>query len=174
MDIANTVVARGKILLARQQRAPIPEGWALNAAGEPTTDPEEALTGLILPLGGHKGYIISLMMDVLSGVLTGSSFGSDVSSPYYYDRRSGAGHLAIALDIDKFMPLAMFNGRMDTLLDQIKAVPPAAGFDEVLYPGEPEARNEEANRRDGLQLPEQTLRDLDKLAEDVGVEARYA
>ncbi|HUX87242.1 MAG TPA: Ldh family oxidoreductase, partial [Chloroflexota bacterium] len=174
MDVANTVVARGKILLARQQGALIPEGWALNVAGEPTTDPNEALNGLILPMAGHKGYIISLMIDVLSGVLTGSSFGSSVSSPYYYDRRSGSGHLAIALDIGTFMPLATFNSRMDLLLDEIKAAPLAVGFDDVSYPGEPEARNEELNRANGLKLPEQTLRDLDKIAAEVGVDASFA
>jgi LDH2 family malate/lactate/ureidoglycolate dehydrogenase len=104
MDIANTAVARGKIYLARQRgETAIPDDWALNSDGEPTTDPAEAISGLIMPMAAHKGYVISFMMDVLSGVLTGSAFGSSVAGPYQYERRGGTGHLAIVLDIDAFM-----------------------------------------------------------------------
>jgi len=71
LDIANTGVARGKIYLAKQKGQSIPEGWAINAAGAPTTDPAEAIEGIILPMAQHKGYAIALMMDMLSGVLTG-------------------------------------------------------------------------------------------------------
>jgi LDH2 family malate/lactate/ureidoglycolate dehydrogenase len=81
MDLANTVVARGKIYLARQRGEAIPPGWAITAEGSPTLDPQQAIDGIILPMAGHKGYAISLMMDVLSGVLTGSSFGSEVAGP---------------------------------------------------------------------------------------------
>ena len=75
LDIANTGVARGKIYLAKQKGLPIPLGWAIDAMGEPTTDPQQAIDGIILPMAEHKGYAIAMMMDVLSGVLTGSSFG---------------------------------------------------------------------------------------------------
>ena len=76
MDIANTGVARGKVYLARQRGEAIPEGWAINAAGAPTTDAQEAIDGIILPMAQHKGYVISMMMDMLAGVLTGSGFGA--------------------------------------------------------------------------------------------------
>src|SRR5579871_2337082 len=92
LDIANTGVARGKIYLARQKGLPIPEGWAINAAGAPTTDPAEAIDGIILPMAQHKGYAIAVVMDMLSGVLTGSAFGSAVHGPYQEEHRSGAGH----------------------------------------------------------------------------------
>ena len=72
LDIANTGVARGKIYLAKQKGLPIPEGWAISAAGAPTIDPAEAIDGIILPMAQHKGYAIALMMDMLSSVLTGS------------------------------------------------------------------------------------------------------
>ena len=169
LDIANTAVARGKIYLAKQKGLPIPLGWAINAFGEPTTDPEEAIDGVILPLAGPKGYAIAMMMDVLSGVLTGSNFGSAVSGPYQADRRSGCGHLMIALNIDAFQPLEIFNRQMDRLIEQIKAVPTASGFSEILYPGEPEARNEKRNCEQGLVLPEDTLADLRKVAERTGL-----
>src|ERR1700676_3426150 len=93
LDIANTGVARGKVYLAKQKGLPIPLGWAINAAGEPTTDPAQAIDGIILPMAAHKGYAIAMMMDVLSGVLTGSEFGSRVKGPYQFERRSGCGQL---------------------------------------------------------------------------------
>jgi len=169
LDVANTAVARGKVYLAKQKGLPIPLGWAINAVGEPTTDPREAIEGTILPLAEHKGYAIAMLMDVFSGVLTGSSFGSAVNGPYQFDRRSGCGHLMIALNIEAFQPLGLFNARMEELIEQTKAVLPANGFDEVLYPGEPEARNEKQNRERGLELPKDTLADLRKVAERMGL-----
>jgi LDH2 family malate/lactate/ureidoglycolate dehydrogenase len=171
LDIANTVVARGKIFLARQKGLPIPTGWAINAAGESTTDPVEALAGIILPMGGHKGYAISVALDVLSGILTGSAFGTSVHGPYQAEHRGGCGHLMIALNIETFLPLTEFNIRMERLIDELKSVPLAKGFDEIFYPGEIEARNEERYLREGLQLPEETLADLAKLAKETGREA---
>lgn len=82
LDIANTGVARGKVYLARQKGHPIPEGWAIGPDGAPTTDPSEAIAGIILPMAQHKGYAIAVVMDMLSGVLTGSAFGSRVHGPY--------------------------------------------------------------------------------------------
>ena len=169
LDIANTAVARGKVYLAKQKGLPIPLGWAINALGKPTTNAGEAIDGMILPLAEHKGYAIAMMMDVFSGVLTGSSFGSAVTGPYQFDRRSGCGHLMIALNIEAFQPLELFNERMEGLIEQTKAVPPASGFNEVFYPGEPEARNDKRNREQGLELPEETLADLRKVAAQTGL-----
>ena len=78
------------------------EGWAADADGAPTTDPAAAIAGLILPMAGPKGYVISFMMDVLAGVLTGSAFGDEVAGPYEPDRRSGAGHLLLTIDVAAF------------------------------------------------------------------------
>jgi LDH2 family malate/lactate/ureidoglycolate dehydrogenase len=165
LDIANTGVARGKIYLARQKGQLIPEGWAINAAGAPTRDPQEAIDGIILPMAQHKGYAIAVMMDMLSGVLTGSAFGRGVYGPYQTAHRSGAGQLMIAINIESIQPLAEFNGRMEQLVAELKSVPLAQGFQEVLYPGEMEARNDTKNRANGLALPEDTLADLRGLAE---------
>ena len=171
MDMANTGVARGKIYLARNKRQPIPEGWAIDKGGAPTTDPQAAIDGIILPMAGHKGYAIAMMVDVLSGVLTGSGFLSQVHSPYKTDEKSNCGHFMIAIDITKFMPLADFNARMEQYIAEIKSVPLAKGFDEVFYPGEMEANNNIANRRDGLSLPDDTLADLSRIARETGLEA---
>ena len=165
LDIANTGVARGKIYLARQKGEAIPEGWAINAAGAPTRNPQEAIDGIILPMAQHKGYAIAVMMDMLSGVLTGSDFGTGVQGPYQTAHRSGAGQFMIAIDIESIQPLAEFNARMEQLIAELKTVPLAQGFKEVVYPGEMEARNDVKNRANGLVLPEDTLADLRKLAE---------
>lgn len=169
LDIANTGVARGKVYLAKQKGQPIPEGWALDASGAPTTDPAAAIEGIILPMAQHKGYAIALMMDMLSGVLTGSAFGPRVTGPYQTEHRSGAGQLMIAIDIAQIQPLTEFNTRMDQLIADLKAVPLAQGFDEVFYPGEIEARNATRNHAEGLALPDDTLADLHRLAEETGI-----
>jgi LDH2 family malate/lactate/ureidoglycolate dehydrogenase len=169
VDMANTGVARGKIYLARQKRESIPLGWAINAAGEPTIDPQEAIDGIILPMAEHKGYAIATMVDMLSGVLTGSGFLSAVHSPYKTNEKSNCGHFIIAMNIDAFQPLAEFNTRMERFISEIKAVPPAQGFTEVFYPGEIEVRNDVKNRSEGLLYPEDTLTALMQIAGETGL-----
>jgi LDH2 family malate/lactate/ureidoglycolate dehydrogenase len=174
LDIANTGVARGKIYLARQKGQPIPQGWAINAEGAPTVDPTEAIDGVILPMAQHKGYAIAVMMDMLSGVLSGSAFGSAVHGPYQTEHRSGAGQFALALNISAFQPLDEFGARMEKYIAELKSAPLAQGFDEIVYPGELEARSEAKHRAEGLKLPDDTLADLGKLADEFGLQAPFA
>jgi LDH2 family malate/lactate/ureidoglycolate dehydrogenase len=169
MDMANTGVARGKIYLARQRREKIPVGWALTADGEPTTDPQEAIDGIILPMAGHKGYAIAVVVDMLSGVLSGSAFLSGVNGPYKADLKSGAGHFLTAFHIEAFQPLAEFNARMDAFVAELKSVPLAKGVAEVFYPGEMEARSDALQREQGIELPEDTIADLQRVAAASGV-----
>ena len=169
LDIANTVVARGKIFLARQKGVRIPDHWALDAEGRRTTDPAAALAGVILPMAEHKGYAIALMMDVLSGVLSGSGILTEVNSPFKTDKPSRSGHFLLALDIAAFGPREAFEARMEQMIAEVKAVPLAPGSDEILYPGELEARNEARHAREGLELPEKTLADLRDEAARLGV-----
>jgi LDH2 family malate/lactate/ureidoglycolate dehydrogenase len=171
VDMANTGVARGKIYLARNKQMPIPLGWALTSAGQPTTDPQEAIDGIILPMAEHKGYAIAVMVDMLSGVLTGSGFLSGVHSPYKTAEKSNCGHLMVAMNIAAFQTLEQFNTRMETFLNEIKSVPLAQGHTEVFYPGEIEANNDERNRRDGLILAIDTLTSMRKIAEQTGLNA---
>ena len=173
VDMAATGVARGKIYLARNKNLPIPLGWAINKAGEPTTDPQEAIDGIILPMAEHKGYAMAAMVDMLSGVLTGSGFLSDVHSPYKTAEKSNCGHLMIALDITRFQPLAQFNARMEEFIAEIKSVPTAKGFDELFYPGEMEANSDVKNRRDGIQFPDDTVADLKRIAKETGLAAPF-
>jgi LDH2 family malate/lactate/ureidoglycolate dehydrogenase len=170
VDIANTAVARGKIYLAENRGEPIPETWALTSDGAPTTDAAEGVLGVILPMAGHKGYAISFLMDVLSGALTGSSVGTGVHGPYEAEERSGCGHLFLALDPDAFGDRAGYDARVRTLIDEVKDVPLAQGFDEVLYPGELEDRAEAATlAAGGIALADRTVTELVTLAAHTGV-----
>lgn len=168
MDIANTVVARGKIFNAIKKGEEIPDDWAIDSSGAPTVNPEEALKGLIQPLAAHKGYVISVMMDVLSGVLSGSAFMTGVVGPYMPEGKSGVGHLAIALNVDAFRPYEDFLNDMDLMVHQIKSTPLAMGFDEIFYPGELETRNEERLKNDGVSLPTETIEQLNEYADRLG------
>jgi len=146
----------------------MPDGWAIDADGAPTTDAQAAIDGIILPMAGHKGYAIAMMVDVLSG----SDFLSQVHSPYKTAEKSNCGHFMIAINIEAFQPLAQFNTRMEQYIAELKSVPQAKGHDEVFYPGEIEANNNVANRRDGLTLPEDTLTDLARIARETGLTDR--
>jgi LDH2 family malate/lactate/ureidoglycolate dehydrogenase len=171
LDIANTGVARGKIYLARNRGQPIPLGWAIDATGRPTTDPQAALAGNILPVGGHKGYAISVMMDVLSGVLAGSKFLTSVHGPYEPNHKSGCGHLFMTLSIAAFRPLGEFEADVERMISELKSVPRAEGAEEIYYPGEIEAGNDKRNRRDGLTLAAETMTDLEQLARQSGLQS---
>jgi LDH2 family malate/lactate/ureidoglycolate dehydrogenase len=170
VDIANTAVARGKIYLAKNRGEPIPDGWALTADGAPTTDPAEGVLGVVLPMAGHKGYAITFLMDVLSGALTGSGVGTEVHGPYEPETPSRAGHLFLAIDPAALGDPADYEARVQRLIDEVKGVPLAQGFDEVFYPGEVEDRAEAANlAAGGVVLAEQSLTDLRALAAETGV-----
>lgn len=172
LDIANTAVARGKLYLARQKGGTIPEGWAIGPDGRATTDPATGIAGTILPMAGHKGYGVSLLMDALSGVLSGSGFGPGVTGPYMPQGRSGVGHLAIAIDIAKLRPLAAFEADMERMIEGLKDCPRAPDVAEILYPGEPEARSAE-RLSDGIPLPRATADELRSEAAGIGIRAPF-
>ncbi|MFD3486567.1 Ldh family oxidoreductase [Streptomyces sp. NPDC058665] len=169
LDIANTGVARGKIYAAAQRGERIPDTWAFDEHGVPTTDPEVAVHGLLAPMAGHKGYGISFVMDVLSGVLTGSGYGTDVAGPYVPDLPSRCGHLVLALRIDALMPDEEFAARVDDLIVRTKAVPTAPDVAEILYPGEPEVRAERDGATAGVRLPDRAVSELSELGTSCGV-----
>jgi len=169
MDMANSGVARGKIYLAKNRGEPIPNDWAIDKEGRPTTDPAAAIEGLILPMAGHKGYVFGVMIDILSGVLSGSSFLDQVHGPYDPVNRSGAGHLMICMNVDAFQKLSEFEEKIEAYVASLKDVPLAQGFDQVFYPGEMETLANQKYRAQGLTLPEDTIQSLIQLAQETGV-----
>lgn len=170
LDLANTAVARGKIYLAAERGVPIPEGWAADTHGVPTTDPRVGIEGLILPMAGPKGYVISFMVDVLAGVLTGSAFGDQVVGPYVPDRPSGAGHLLVTIDIDAMGDADQFARHMEQLVASTKDAPKAAGVEEIFFPGELEARASQQRQRDGIPVADTTWDSLAALATETGLD----
>ncbi len=174
LDIANTSVARGKVYLAHQKGERIPLTWALDGSGRPTDDPQAAIEGLIQPMAGHKGYAVAMMMDVISGVLSGSAFGANVIGPYHPEGRSGAGHFVFVLDIARLMPVAEFTARVNELIAGLKRIPLAEGSTGILYPGELEAANDDRARISGILLPPDTVRDLLALARTYDVTPHFS
>ena len=170
MDMANSGVARGKIYLAQRRHETIPATWAIDRQGMPTTDPRAALEGFILPMAGHKGFAIGVIVDMLAGVLSGSSFLDEVHGPYDPVNRSGAGHFFAAFNVEAFQPRAQFDARMEDYIARLKSVPVAPGHEEVFYPGEIEARNDAKHRREGLLLAQDTLADLERVAREAGLQ----
>ena len=172
LDMATSVVARGKIRRAAATGEPIPAGWALDADGRPTTDAQKAYEGLVLPLGGPKGSGLSLMMEILAGVMSGSAFGGAVGNQYVdFDRPQNVCHCLIALRPDLAEGLAAYRARIDLLIERAKACPRVDGVEEILMPGEPEARIEAARRRHGIPLPAEDLAALAQELSRAGIPA---
>lgn len=174
VDIANTAVARGKIYLARNRGEQIPDSWAMDSEGNITTDPTEAINGVILPMAGHKGYAITFMMDVLSGALTGSNTATRVGGPYEADKPSGAGHLFIAISVEAMGDTDGYLASVGQLINDVKTTPLAPGNDEIYYPGELEDRAAHTNlTAGGVVLPDQTRTDLDTLGKEYGITPNF-
>ncbi|GGE50526.1 lactate dehydrogenase [Agaricicola taiwanensis] len=169
MDMAMTVIARGKIRLAAMRGEKIPEGLALDNEGNPTTDAAKAFEGVCLPFGGVKGSVLGTLMDLLSGVLTGANFGGEVKSLYFdHSGPQNVGHLFFAIRPDLFMSMEDFETRMDAFVDRAKALPRAAGVDEILIPGEPEQRTENQRRATGIPITDNVIADLTEEAKRAG------
>ena len=171
LDMSPAVVARGRIRRAQRHGEPIPEGWALDAEGRPTTDPAAALQGVMLPIGGPKGAGLSMLMDILGGVISGSAFAGGVGDmTLEFGRPQDVGHFLLAMRPDLFMPLEVYRQRMDTLIARVHATRPAEGFTEVLVPGELEARREVERRRDGIPYERSDIAGLDGEADRLGID----
>ena len=168
MDMASSTVALGKISLARSRKESIPVGWIVDKDGNPTTDPNDYYSGgAILPVGvdqGHKGYALSFMVEVFSGLLTGLGYGIDPEG------RHNDGVFIAAFNLEHFRPLDEFKKDMDGFIEFVKDSPPAAGFKEVLYPGEIEYRTEQTRRKEGIFVEDETWAQISGLIKELGVE----
>ncbi|MGX7680824.1 Ldh family oxidoreductase [Jatrophihabitans sp. DSM 45814] len=169
-DMSPAVVARGKIRLSAQHGEPIPLGYALDSEGRPTTDPVEALKGVLLPMGGPKGSGLALAIEILCGVLTGAAFGGEVRDQYKdFDRPQNVGHLMIALKPDLFMPLTEYQERMDFLAERVHQNSPQEGVERVVMPGEIELDSEKKRRVTGIPVGMSELEVLQHEANAKGV-----
>ena len=168
LDMAPSVAARGKIYKAKRRGEKIPTDWALDAEGRQTDDPAAALDGVMLPMGGPKGSALSIMMDVFSGVLSGSAFAGHVTNPYDPSKPADVGHFLVAIKPDLFMSLDDFKQRMDYLYQRCVGCNKMVGVDRIYFPGEIEQITEESRKRDGIPYVEAEIQALNEEAERVG------
>jgi LDH2 family malate/lactate/ureidoglycolate dehydrogenase len=169
LDMTNTVMSMVRMYESQARREPIPEGVALAADGQPTTDPAAAIAGTLLP-SGHRGYGLAVMWEVLTGVLAGSDmFGADVGMPGQLDRPMGVSLFLMAIDPTAAMPQQTFTTRVDELIDHLHDSPTAAGVDAIRVPGERSQATARTRREGGIPIPDDVVRSLEKLGSEVGV-----
>jgi LDH2 family malate/lactate/ureidoglycolate dehydrogenase len=168
LDMAPSIAARGKIYKAKRRGEKIPMDWALDGEGKPTDDPAKALEGVMLPMGGPKGSALSVMMDVFSGVLSGSAFAGHVTGPYDASKPADVGHFLVAIKPDLFMSLDDFKKRMDYLYQRVVSSEKMHGVDRIYFPGEIEQLRHEERLRDGIPLVDAEIEALNAEARRVG------
>jgi (2R)-3-sulfolactate dehydrogenase (NADP+) len=159
IDLALSVAARGKIVAAEKAGKPIPAGWAVDADGNPTTDPKAALAGTLLPIGGAKGGALALMIEIFAAAITGSAFGWEASS--FFDDKGGPpnmGHVLIAIDAGR-LSAGAFDARMAALLGAMAAEPGAR------LPGTRRLTNRTRAAADGVAIPPALLAEIRALIE---------
>jgi LDH2 family malate/lactate/ureidoglycolate dehydrogenase len=174
LDMSTTTVAANRIWAAIARNAgSIPEGWALNSAGVPTTIPSEGIKGLLMPLGGqaagHKGSGLAAAVEILCAVLGGGAMAGEVGSMRERGRRVGVSQTFLAIDIERFMPVAAFKARLERFVADLKSAAPADGYDEVVAAGEPEWRTERERLRAGIPIPDEVWQTLVRLSSQLGV-----
>jgi LDH2 family malate/lactate/ureidoglycolate dehydrogenase len=170
VDFATSIAARGHIMLARQTGTPIPEGWALDAEGRPTTDP--AAAGSLLPIAGPKGYGLAMALEILCGLLGGGAYGPGVKSLFANWREpTGTTHFFQAIDPGAFLPRRAFLARMDEMVAQVAADARAEGTETIRVPGQRRHRLRAERRRDGIPLHPRIVEELEGVAREVGTRA---
>ena len=166
-DFATSTVAEGKTRVATRKGDRIPPDWVVDKKGRPTTNPADLYDGgALLPFGKHKGYSLSLMVDVLAGILSGAN------TPIFPEyRRLQNGVFMMALDVTFFRPATEYNDAIDTLLGAVKGALPAEGVERVLLPGEPELLSRKEREGKGIPVDDQTWSDIQEAAAGLSIGA---
>jgi L-2-hydroxycarboxylate dehydrogenase (NAD+) len=168
LDMATTIVARGKIRLAAKNGEKIPMDWAIGPDGQPTDDPNVALRGSLLPIGGYKGYGLSMFVDIFAGMLTGSCYAGQVKNLSKMDENSGNGHLFVVIDVDKFMTAEEKKERIAYFYHAVKD---CGEEGKIFMPGEIEY-NKLRKSETTVQISTKQFEEVNAVAEEVGATAR--
>ncbi len=168
LDMATTIAARGKIRLAAKNGEKIPLEWAIGPDGQPTDDPNVALKGSLLPIGGYKGYGLSMFVDIFAGMLTGSHYAGEVKNLSKMEEDSGNGHLFVVIDLDKFMSP---EEKKERIAHFYKAVKACGDEGKIFMPGEIEYIKMK-NAVETVQISSKQFDDVNAVAEEVGVISR--
>ena len=169
LDMAVSVVARGKIRLAALKGERIPEGWAFDEEGNPTTDPKAAIKGSLAPIGGPKGYGLALLVDILCGLLTGASYGRKIKALDDLSAPSGTGFFIEAINIESFRPYQEFKTYIASYVRDIKRSPKKEEVAEIFLPGEIERRETERRKKLGIPLNKEVFLTLKNLAKELNI-----
>jgi uncharacterized oxidoreductase len=163
-DFSTSISAEGKIRLMAQAKMLMPEPWVIDAEGNPSVNPNDLYSGgAILPMAGHKGFALGLLVEVLGGILAGEGCASLGENP-------GNGFVILVLNIGRVRPPEEFALRVDKVIEAIKGIPPGPGFSQVLVPGEPELATQEEREIEGIPVSRETWRQFKEAASSVGVE----
>jgi ureidoglycolate dehydrogenase (NAD+) len=171
LDMALSTTAATKILAAKQKGAKIPDNWIIDSEGRSTTEVGDwPASGSLLPMAGHKGYGLAIMVEVLAAVLSGGAVALDVNN--WLDNLAvppGLGHSFIVINIGKIMPIDQFKGRVDKMIREIKTSPTAAGCDRIYLPGEIEWEKRNSALKEGISMPSQIILSLSELSVSIGL-----
>jgi len=169
LDMATSMVAEGQVRVKRHRGEQLPEGWLLDHQGRPTTDPNalyQEPRGALLPLGGsagHKGFGLAMVVEMLSGILAHGGYAGQGAN------RFANGTFMIVIDINAFVEPSEFRAEIEDLLTYVKSAPLAPGVEAIMYPGEPEALEQERRERDGIPLDDETWQQVTALAQELGI-----
>ena len=165
LDISTTFVAMGKIQAAEREGKEIPPEWAKDYFGNPTTDPAKAYS--LSPIAGHKGYGLAVMVDVLSTMLSGACYGSDIGL-FSKLEKENTGFFMILIDPEKFLPLGEFKAAVDRYIRMMKSSRKAEGVEEILMPGEIEFKKFTDTQKTGITFSKALMDEITELAIDLG------
>ncbi|WP_167751506.1 Ldh family oxidoreductase [Lentibacillus salicampi] len=166
LDMATSASAKGKIRAMKNASENIPKGWAIDEKGDDTQDPDKVLNGgTMLPIGNHKGYGLSMLVDTLCAGLTGASLSYETVSVGNTKRDANIGHFFYMIKIDDLLPLESFQRRMDDWFETIKTSNKREGFEEIYIPGEIEEKKKD-DITNSIHLNEKVYKEILKIAEE--------
>jgi uncharacterized oxidoreductase len=166
MDISTCAIAGGKVTIAQNSGKPVPPGCIIDSEGRPSTNPADFIgppQGALLPFGGHKGFALGLLTDILAGAISGAGCSRPAAN------RVGNSFLATIIDVAQLRDRTAFDQEVDQLVEYVKSSQLAEGFTEILIPGEPERRERERREREGIPVDEETWRQIRNTAERYGI-----
>jgi len=173
LDMAMSVAARGKLVKAMKEGKPIPENWAIDSGGKPTTDPAKALKGALSPFGGPKGYALAFVLELLAGPLVHAAAGKEVKGTLEpVEGFCTKGDFMIAIDPKAFIAQEEFQARAREFIEQVKSSRRVPGVEEIMAPGEPEQKTRERNLQEGIPVANEVWTELEQIAKELGVDLK--
>jgi L-2-hydroxycarboxylate dehydrogenase (NAD+) len=171
-DIATSLSSFGNIRMRQVSGEPLEAGWVVHSkTGEPILDPNKVHEGVLLPIGGHKGSGLALMIGLLAGVLNGAAFGRDViESQQHGSDPTNTGQFVVALDVSRFIKPEVFAAEMDRHLNDLRSSPTLPGFDRIRTPGEDRLKRRADRAKNGVEIPGKVVKQLDDMAAKLNIE----